>query len=81
MRQELNDMELDQVVGGTVKISETRMEIKFTEIAGSRAWKLKNCTFSEATVLAAQLYGQYASASAKEYETACRQAFRDKGWI
>lgn len=80
MKQELNDLELDQVVGGTVKISETRKQIKFTEISGSKAYNLK-CSFSEATVLAAQLYGQYAGQSAKDYETACKKAFEDKGWI
>lgn len=81
MRQEIKETELEEVVGGTVKISESRMKIKFTEICGSTSFQLKNCTFSEATVLAATLYGQYASKSAAEYETACKAAFEAKGWI
>lgn len=80
MKQQLNDMELDQVVGGTVKISESRMQIKFTEISGSQAYNLK-CSYTDATVLAAQMYGQYAGKSAAEYETACKAAFQAKGWI
>ena len=80
MKQQLNDMDLDQVVGGTVKISESRGQIKFTEISGSTPYNLK-CTFSEATVLAAQMYGQYAGKSAAEYETACKAEFQRKGWI
>lgn len=80
MRKELNEQELDQVVGGTVKISESRKAIKFTEITGSTSYSLK-CSFSEATILAAQLYAQYAGKSAREYETACKAAFEDKGWI
>jgi len=81
MKQQINDTELDQVVGGTVKISESRMQIKFTEIAGSQAFNLKNCTFSDATVLVAQLYAQYSGKSAAEYENACKAAFEAKGWI
>lgn len=80
MRQELNDNTVDQVVGGTVKISESRKQIKFTEITGKTAYNLK-CSFSEATILAAQLYAQYVGKSAAEYETACKAAFEDKGWI
>ena len=80
MRQELNENALDDVVGGTVKISESRKQIKFTEISGSKAYKF-NCTFSEATILAAQIYGQYAGKSAAEYEEACKAAFEERGWI
>ena len=80
MRQAINDQELEEVVGGTVKISETRGQIKFTEISGSKAYNLK-CSFSDAMVLSAQMYAQYASASAAEYETACKAAFEAKGWI
>lgn len=80
MKQELNEMELDQVVGGTVKISESRMLIKFSEITGGTAYKLK-CSFSDATVLAAQVYAEYASKSAAEYETALKNKMEAKGWI
>lgn len=80
MRQEINENDLNEVVGGTVKISESRGQIKFTEIYGSTAFNLK-CSFSEATVLAAQMYAQYAGKSAAEYETACKAAFEANGWI
>ncbi len=80
MKQQINENELEQVVGGTVKISESRMQIKFTEISGSQAYNLK-CSFSEATVLVAQMYAQYAGKSAAEYENACKAAFQAKGWI
>jgi hypothetical protein len=80
MKQQLNDMELDQVVGGTVKISESRSAIKFTELTGSKAYKL-NCSFSDATVLAAQTYAEYAGKSALEYESALKSKMEDKGWI
>ena len=80
MKKELNENELDQVVGGTIKISESRGQIKFTEICGSKAFKL-TCSFSDATVLAAQMYAQYAGQSAAQYETATKAAFEAKGWI
>lgn len=81
MKQQINDADLEQVVGGTVKISESRMQIKFTEICGSTAFNLKNCSFSDATVLVAQMYAQYADKPAAEYENACKAAFEAKGWI
>lgn len=80
MRHELSDNDLEQVVGGTVKISESRSQIKFTEICGSKAFNLK-CSYSDAMVLAATKYGEYAGKSAAEYETACKAAFEAKGWI
>lgn len=80
MKQQINENELEQVVGGTIKISESRMQIKFTEISGSQAYNLK-CSFSDATVLVAQMYAQYAGKPAAEYEKACKAAFQAKGWI
>ena len=80
MRREIANQELDKVVGGTVKISESRGQIKFTEICGSTAFDL-NCSFSEATVLAAEMYAQYAGSSASEYENACKAECEARGWI
>ena len=80
MKQELNDMQLEEVAGGTVKISESRGQIKFTEICGSTAFNY-NCSFSDAMVLAAQIYAEYAGKSAAEYETACKAEFEARGWI
>ena len=60
MRNELNNDELDQVVGGTVCISESRMLIMFTDLGATR-YKLK-CSFNQANMLALSMYEDYKEA-------------------
>ena len=79
MRNELNNDELDQVVGGTVCISESRMLIMFTDLGATR-YKLK-CSFNQANMLALSMYEDYKDKSSVEYEEACKAAFIEKGYI
>ena len=79
MRQEINDKELDQVVGGVVRINGNKMRVGFTYLR--EAYDLKNCEDYEAMMLATQLYAQYKHEGDLAYETAVKNAFIAKGWI
>lgn len=79
MRKEMNMDAVEQVVGGTVCISESRMLIKFTEL-NCETYSL-NCSYNEANILALSMYEDYKNASAEEYEIAVRDEFRSRGWI
>lgn len=79
MKTQINENELEQVVGGTVCISESRMLIKFTAL-GAKTYPL-NCTFNQANILALTMYEDYKDKSAQEYENAVKDAMADKGWI
>ena len=79
MRKEMDMGGVEQVVGGTVCISESRMLIKFTEL-NCETYSLK-CSYNQANILALTMYEQYKNASAEEYEIAVRDEFRNRGWI
>ena len=79
MKIAINENDLDQVVGGTVCISESRMQIKFTAL-GAERYNLK-CTFNQANILALTMYEEYKDKSAVEYEEAVKAALQAKGWI
>ena len=79
MRQELNSVDLEQVVGGTVRLNTTRMRIGFTVL--NQAFNLKNCEDYQAMGLVAELYGKYKNEGDRAFEEATLAAFRAKGWI
>ena len=79
MREQLNDQDMEMVVGGTVRLNTTRMQISFTTI--KKVFKLKNCEDTDAMALVSQLYGQYKNAGDKAYEEATLAAFQSRGWI
>ncbi len=79
MRSEINENALEQVVGGTVCISESRMLIMFTALGGER-YPL-NCSYNEANILALTMYEDYKNKSAVEYEEAVKATLQAKGWI
>ena len=79
MRQEINDMEMDQVVGGTVSLSEARMKICFSTLNDKR--NLKNCTFKEARDLCNQLFAANADLTERQYDALVRDEFEKRGWI
>ena len=74
---ELNDEELDQISGGTVRISANTNRVGFT--TSKRAYDLKNCTAIQARNLCEGLMGQFATEA--EYDAACEAALKAKGWI
>lgn len=80
MRHEITENEMDQVVGGVVCISESRMLIKFTDL-NCETYPLK-CTYNQANILALTLYEQYGSSTtAQEFENIVKQEFINHGWI
>ena len=79
MKQEINEQDLEQVVGGTVYVNGSKMTIKFTVLGAG--YRLKNCEDYEVMGLVSQLYGQYKTQGDQAYETAVKNALRAKGWI
>ena len=79
MKQALNDTDLEQVVGGTVRLNTTRMRIGFTVLG--QAYNVVNCTDIEAMTLVTQMYGKYKTAGDRALEEATLKAFRAKGWL
>lgn len=79
MRQELNDQELDMVVGGTVYINGNKMRMKLSFL--NEIYDLHNCEDYEAMMVATQLYAQNKTAGDRAYETAVKNAFIANGWI
>lgn len=79
MRQELNDNQMEQVVGGTVRFSGSVMKIAFT-VRGEQ-FDVKNCEDWEAMALISQLYGQYKTEGNRVFETKTKEAFEARGWI
>ena len=79
MRTELNDLDVEQVVGGTVVISQDFMKISFTTLGSTK--KLRNCTYDDAYGLVQQLYAANRDMANEEFDTLVRDTFRARGWI
>lgn len=79
MKEMLNDSQLEEVVGGTVRFNGNKMKIAFTVTGG--VYNLKNCEDSDVLVLVSTLYGQYKDAGDRAYENAVKAALQSNGWI
>lgn len=79
MRQELNEQEMDQVIGGTVILNTSRMRIGFTVL--QKAFDVINCSDDDARDLVNLLYKQHKMEGDRALETATLEAFRQNGWI
>lgn len=79
MRSEINNEELEQVTGGSVRLNTTKMMIGFSVL--QKKFSLKNCTDTQAMILVTTLYDQYRTAGDRAYEQATLNAFHDKGWL
>ncbi len=79
MRQELNDKDMSQVVGGTVILNTTRMRLGFTYL--QEAYDVVNCSDDDARDLVNALYKQYKYDGDKALEEATRAAFLERGWL
>ena len=75
----INDIELETVVGGTVRLNTNKMGIWFSVL--QEKYELQNCEDYEAMSLVTQMYGQYKNQGDVAYETAVRDAFAAKGWL
>lgn len=78
MREQINDQELEQVVGGIVRINGNIKGIGFTTLGQAYHY---TCSYSQAVSLAATLYEQYQNRSQADYEQAVLDAMRFNGWI
>jgi len=78
MREELNMDDLTQVAGGKVYINTRTKKIGFKNISG--VYPLQNgASPYEALELCDSLIGKYATDA--EYDQACFNALKAKGWI
>ena len=78
MRKELIDNELEEVVGGTVNLSEKKNKIGFSTLG--EGYTLK-CSFKEARNLVATMFAANTDATEREFDTLVRDAFASRGWI
>jgi len=78
MREQINDQDMEEVVGGIVRVNGNRSRVGFTTLGIAFDYK---CSYGEALGLAASMYEQYKNSSQAEYETAVMNAMKAKGWI
>ena len=78
MAHQLSDQELDDVVGGSVNLSEKKNKIGFDTIG--EVYTLK-CTFTEARTLVAKLFAENQDMTEQEFDIFVRDQFRDNKWI
>lgn len=77
MRQELNDNQMEQVNGGTVKFN--GQKVQFT--VHKETFDVKNCDTDAANLLIVQLYAQYKYNGNRVFEQKVKEAFEANGWI
>lgn len=79
MREQIHEQDLDQVVGGIVRVSGNKMKVNFTTLR--QVYPLKNCEASDASLLAQILYNQHKDEGDLAYEQIVLQEFQNRGWI
>ena len=79
MREQINDQELESVVGGIVRVSGNKMKVSFSTL--QEVYPLKCDDPSDASLLANVLYAQYKNEGDLAFENAVKAAFLDRGWI
>lgn len=77
MREELKDLEMEQVAGGRYYVNGNTKKVAFDTIRGG--FQLKNCTVYDAMREMDGLRGT--CSSQQEYDQACYNLLKDKGWI
>jgi hypothetical protein len=80
MREQINEKDLETVVGGIVRVSGNRMQVAFT--TRREVFRLKpGCDPDEAALQAQILYSQHKNEGDLAYETIVKQEFEKNGWI
>lgn len=77
MRQELNDNQMEQVVGGTVRFNGTK--VQFTVL--NETYTVQNCDSDQANLVIVTLYAQYKRQGNRVFETKVKEAFAANGWL
>ena len=80
MREQINEQDLETVVGGIVHVSGNRMQVAFTTMR--EVFRLKDgCDPDDAALLAQVLYSQHKNEGDLAYETIVKEEFAKNGWI
>ena len=79
MKRELNENQVDLVVGGSVVISANKMKVCFTTMA--QAFPLHNCTYREAYNYVDQLLDENPNLNNEQFDQFCYERLREIGWI
>jgi len=77
MREELKDLEVEKVNGGKVYVNGNTKKMAFDTIPG--AFAFKNCTAYDILALCDAEIGKHATNA--EYDQACYNLLKSKGWI
>ena len=78
MREMLNEEAMEQVVGGTVVLSEDKMMVGFTTTGEKFSLK---CAFDDAFSYVRRLKSENGSMSNAEFDAFVRDNMKAKGWI
>jgi len=79
MRMELNDGQLEKVVGGTIIISKDAMVVGSTAL--NQMYNLKNCTYREARNLMDDMLEENPNLSNKAFDELYISQLRTNNWI
>ena len=77
MKRELNDLEMTKISGGGAYINTERGLVVFDSF--DEVYQLKNCSPYDAQEAMDQLIGKYSTT--EEFDQACVDMLRDRGWI
>lgn len=77
MREQINDVNLEEVVGGTVNLSQAANKIGFTTL--HEGYVLK-CTYQEAKKLVSRLFAEN-ELSESAFDQLVKKEFQARGWI
>lgn len=78
MREQINDRDLETIVGGIVRVSGNKMKVSFTTLR--EVYPLK-CDPDDASLLANILYSQHKNDGDLAYENIVKAEFISRGWI
>lgn len=78
MAQLLNDQELEDVVGGSVNLSQKKNKIGFDTIG--EVYTLK-CTYQVARAAVTKAFAEHQDMTETEFDTYVRDLFKDNKWI
>ena len=79
MRKEINENEIEMVVGGTVIISKDNMNVGFSSTR--EKVNLKDCTYREARNFVEDLKDANPGLTNAEFDALTRQKLEEQGWI
>ena len=79
MREQLNEQDIENVVGGTVVISKDKMAVGFSTT--KEKYSLKNCTYKQARNLVDDLLDDNPNLSNAEFDQLAKKTLQSKGWI